>query len=215
MITYLRTDPNWYRVDVDASARGLLSPSVLVNEGFDVPQGSGNPMELFSYTQFYWAIPTKGSPAYQLLGAKYIVVPKDALPGGEGIWPVFTDAPLVDVHLNTNALPRVWLVYDTLPVDTIEAANAVVFDPTFEPARVATVKGGPDLNGEGTGSLEVAAYGANRVDVIVRTSEDGAVGAYRTSTIQVGSPESTVTRPRSTEPTASSAASSCLRASTA
>ena len=172
MITYLRTDPNWYRVDVDASARGLLSPSVLVNEGFDVPQGSGNPMELFSYTQFYWAIPTKGSPAYQLLGAKYIVVPKDALPGGEGIWPVFTDAPRVDVHLNTNALPRVWLVYDTLPVDTIEAANAVVFDPTFEPARVATVKGGPDLNGEGTGSLEVAAYGANRVDVIVRTSEE-------------------------------------------
>ena len=171
VIDYLNADPNWYRVDVDSKARGLLSPPVLISNGFEVPQGSGNPMELFSYTQFYWAVPYKGAPVYQLLGSKYIVVPKDAPPGGEGIWPVFTESPLVDVHLNTNALPRVWLVYDTLPVSTIEEANAVIFAADFSPALVATVENGPDLNGSGSGTLEVLAYGANRAEFLVRTSE--------------------------------------------
>ncbi|MBN1249572.1 MAG: YfhO family protein [Anaerolineae bacterium] len=169
-IDYLKSDPNWFRVDVDSDARGLLSPSVLLASGFEVPQGSGNPMELFSYTQFYWAVPYKGAPVYQLLGAKYIIVPKGALPGGDGIWPVFTEAPSVDVHLNTNALQRIWLVYDTLPVNNIEEANAVVFSPDFAPVHLATVENGPDLDGAGTGSLEVVAYGGNRVEVIVRTS---------------------------------------------
>jgi len=171
-IAYLRNDPGWYRVDVDAAARGLLSPSVLVDAGFEVPQGSGNPMELFSYTQFYWGIPSKGSPAYRLLGAKYIIVPKGASPGGEGIWPVFVDAPAVDVHLNTNALPRMWLVYRTRPVDTIEAAYALVFDPSFEPTHVAAVEGGPVMESAGSGTLEIVAYGANRVEVIVRTTDE-------------------------------------------
>jgi hypothetical protein len=171
-IAYLRGDSNWYRVDVDAAARGLLSPAVLISEGFEVPQGSGNPMELFSYTQFYWGIPSKGAPAYHLLGAKYIIVPKDAPPGGEGIWPVFIDAPRVDVHLNTNALPRVWLVTRTIPVATIEEAYAVILDAAFEPTQDATVEGGPNLDTEGSGSLEVAAYGANRVEVVVRTATE-------------------------------------------
>lgn len=180
-IDYLQSDPNWFRVDVDAEARGLLSPAVLLRYGFEVPQGSGNPMELFSYTQFYWAVPTKGAPVYQLMGAKYIVVPSGALPGGEGIWPVYTDAPLVDVHLNTNALPRVWLVYDTQPVATIEEAYAVVFDEAFAPVRTATIEdpqnpaASPDLNGEGQGTLEMLGYGPNRVEILVRTSERAMV----------------------------------------
>ncbi|MGC9521871.1 MAG: YfhO family protein [Anaerolineae bacterium] len=171
-IDYLKQDPNWYRVDVDASARGLLSPPVLLSEGFEVPQGSGNPMELFSYTQFYWAIPYKGAPVYQLLGVKYIVVPKGAPPGGDGIWPVYTEAPWVDVHLNTNALPRAWLVYTTRPVATIEEAYAVVFDEAFRPAEVAAIENGPLLENQGTGTLEVRVYGPNRAEFIVRTSEE-------------------------------------------
>jgi hypothetical protein len=169
-IEYLQQDPNWFRVDVDGSARGLLSPSVLLSAGFEVPQGTGNPMELYSYTQFYWAVPTKGAPVYQLFGAKYIVVPTGAQPGGEGIWPVFSDAPDVDVHLNTNALPRAWLVYRTIPVDSIEAANAVVFADDFQPAQFATVEHGPLINSTGSGHLEIYAYRPNQVKIGVQSS---------------------------------------------
>lgn len=170
-IAYLQADTGWFRVDVDAAARGLWSPAAVMAAGFDVPQGTGNPMEIVMYNQFYWGIPHKGMPAYSLLGAKYIIVPKGALPGGDGIWPVFMDDPLVDIHLNTNALPRVWLVYATLPVDTLEAAYARVFAADFQPAVTATVWNGPSLTQAGEGHIEVLAYGPNRAAFFVQTSE--------------------------------------------
>ena len=168
---YLQADEGWFRVDVDGAARGLWSPAALMAAGFEVPQGTGNPMEIVVYNQFYWGVPHKGMPAYQLLSAKYIVVPKGAQPGADGIWPVFFEDALIDVHLNTNALPRVWLVYHTLPVDTLEAAYAHVFAADFEPAVTATVLHGPLLETPGTGRIEVLAYGPNRAAFYVETSE--------------------------------------------
>ncbi|MBN2392378.1 MAG: YfhO family protein, partial [Anaerolineae bacterium] len=168
---YLQEDDGWFRVDVDNAARGLWSPAALMAAGFAVPQGTGNPMEILMYNQLYWGIPYKGMPAYHLLGAKYIVVPKGAQPGGDGIWPVFFEDALVDIHLNTNALPRVWLIYHTLPVDTLEAAYAYIYAADFEPAVTATVEQGPLLDTAGTGRIEVLAYGPNRASFYVETSE--------------------------------------------
>lgn len=168
---YLHADSGWFRVDVDGAARGLWSPAVLQAAGFEVLQGTGNPMELYAFNQLYWAVPYKGAPVYQLFGAKYIIVPKGALPGGDGIWPVFLDAPTLDIHLNTNAMNRVWLVYNTVPVAGLEEAYAVLFAPEFAPLSVATVENGPALHGAGQGVLEVLAYGPNRVRIAVRTTE--------------------------------------------
>ena len=170
VIAYLKQDPGWFRVDVDGKARGLMSPAVLQGYGFEVPQGSGDPLELFSYTQFYWAVPYKGAPVYQLFGVKYIIVPKGALPGGDGIWPVFQDDPHVDVHLNTNAMNRIWLVYHTQPVRSIEEARTVLFAQDFDPLAVATVENGPALQEQGQGQLQVLSYGPNRVRFGVQTS---------------------------------------------
>jgi hypothetical protein len=168
---FLAADTGWFRVDVDGKAHGLWSPASLMTAGFEVPQGTGNPMELVVYTQFYWGIPHKGMPAYNLLGTKYIVVPKDAQPGANGIWPVYAEDPLVDIHLNTNALTRVWLVYETIPVETLEAAYALVYSPDFRPAAVATVRGGHTLDTASAGAIEVLAYEPNRARFAVRTDE--------------------------------------------
>lgn len=167
---YLRADPGWFRVDVDAAARGLWSPSGLLGDGFEVPQGTGNPMELDAFNQFYWSIPTKGSPAYRLLGAKYIIVPKGAMPGGEGIWPVYLEDPLVDIHLNTRSLNRIWLVYRTQPVSDLGAAYQVVLEPDFAPDQLATVENGPRLEGHGSATLEALVYTPNRISVRVNTT---------------------------------------------
>lgn len=168
-ITYLRADTGWFRVDIDGAARGLWSPASVMAAGFDVPQGTGNPMELVAYNQFYWGIPHKGMPAYHLLGTKYIIVPKGAHPGAEGIWPVYIDDPLIDIHLNTHALPRAWLVYTALPVERLEDAYARVFSPDFDPSTTATVTGGPELAATGSGRIEVLAYGPNRAAFCVET----------------------------------------------
>jgi len=172
-LAFLRSDAGWFRVDIDAAARGLWSPAGLQADGFDVPQSTGNPMDLQSALQFYWSIPDKGAPAYQLFGAKYIIVPKDAQPGGPGIWPVYTDNPWVDIHLNTRALNRVWMVYATQNVADTGAAMLATLDPAFDPQHTAIVEQGPALQGDGESTLEVRAYGPNRAEFVVKTSAPG------------------------------------------
>jgi hypothetical protein len=171
-LTFLRADPGWFRVDVDNEARGLWSPSGLVADGFAVPQGTGNPMELYRYNQFYWKIPHKDSPAYQLLGVKYIIVPKDNHPGGEGIWPVFKGTDYIDIHLNTNSLNRTWAVFNTVPVDNLAEAHEVIFAPDFTPGSAATIEDGPRLSSDGQViDLVVQRYSPNHASFEVEVTE--------------------------------------------
>ncbi len=168
-LRFLRADPGWFRVDVDPAARDLWPPIALQMAGFEVPQGTGNPMELREFNILRWWIPSATHPAYRMLGVKYIVVPKGAPPGGEGIWPVFVDDPAIDIHLHTGALPRVWLVYRTEIVDHYGEALKRVLDERFRPEEIAVVQNGPRLNGEGRGRIGVARYSPNEVILDVET----------------------------------------------
>lgn len=168
-LAFLRGDPGWFRVDAQGSARHLWSPETLQVQGFETLQGSGNPLSLWPFEQFYWAQPSKVAPGYRLLGAKYIIMPKGDLPAGEGIWPVFMDDPSIDVHLNTLALPRAWLVYRTEPVADYGAARRRLQSPDFAPEVVAVVENGPHLDGQGSGRIEVVRYSPNEVRLIVHT----------------------------------------------
>lgn len=168
-LNFLRSDPGWFRVDVDLSARQIWPPELMQIQGFETLQGSGNPMALYAFDQFYWAQPSKTSPGYRLLGVKYIVVSKGMPPGGDGIWPVFVEDEAVDIHLNTLALPRTWLVYRTEPVADLEAAFQYVQSPDFRPEEVAVVENGPRLEGEGRGRVDVVRYSPNEVILSVQT----------------------------------------------
>lgn len=167
-LSFLKSDPGWFRVDTDLSARETWSPELMQVQGFETVQGSGNPMALYPFGQFYWAQPSKVSAGYRLLGIKYIVVSKGKPPGGEGIWPVFEDET-VDIHLNTLALPRVWLVYRTESVADFETAFRRVQSADFRPEEVAVVENGPKLDGEGRGRIDVVRYSPNKVILSVHT----------------------------------------------
>ncbi len=160
-LAFLRADPGWFRVDVDPAASGLWPPVFLQMDGFEVPQGMGNAMDLREFHILRWRIPSATHPAYRMLGVKYLIVPKGAPPGGEGIWPVFVDDPTVDIHLNTLALPRAWLVYRTEVVESYGEALERVLDENFRPEELAVVLNGPQLDGTGQGRIEVGYYSPN------------------------------------------------------
>ncbi len=168
-LSFLRSDPGWFRVDTDLSARQKWSPELMQVQGFETVQGSGNPMALYPFEQFYWAQLSRVSAGYRLLGIKYIVVSKGNPPGGEGIWPVFVEDETVDIHLNTLALPRVWLVYRTEPVADFEAAFRRVQSADFRPEEIAVVEDGPKLDGEGNGRIDVVRYSPNEAILSVHT----------------------------------------------
>jgi len=167
---FLQADSGWFRVDVDSEAVELWPPHLLVAEGFAVPRTVGNPMELRGFNLLYWGQPSKTSVGYRVLGVKYIVVAKDAPPGGEGIVPVFVNDPLVDIHLHTSSLQRAWLVYDTIAVDDPGEAMTVMSEPGFDPVSTATIEGGEDLDGDGEGWIGLLAYEPNRVALEIHTS---------------------------------------------
>jgi hypothetical protein len=169
-LSYLKADSGWFRVDVDSEAVELWAPHSLVAEGFAMPRTVGNPMELRAFNLFYWGQASKTSVGYRLLGVKYIVVAKDAPPGGEGITPVFVDDPLVDLHLHTLSLPRAWLVYRTVGAEDMGEAMSVMSQAGFDPWQTATVRDGPLLDGEGEGWIELLAYEPNRVAMKVQVS---------------------------------------------
>jgi hypothetical protein len=172
-LAFLRSDPGWFRVDAQGKARHLWSPETLQVQGFETLQGSGNPLSLWPFEQFYWTQPNKSAPGYRLLGAKYIIMPKGDVPAGEGIWPVFTEDPLIDIHLNTLALPRAWLVYRTEVVADYEAAWRRTQSPDFYPEQVAVVENGPALDAQGSGQIEVIHYSPNEVGLAVHTDTNG------------------------------------------
>jgi hypothetical protein len=171
-LAFLRADPGWFRVDVDPAARGLWPPVFLQMDGFEVPQGMGNAMDLREFNILRWRIPSATHPAYRMLGVKYLIVPKGAPPGGEGIWPVFIDDLTVDIHLNTLALPRVWLVYRTEVVGSYGEALERVLDENFRPEEIAIVQDGPQLDGTGQGRIELGYYGPN--DVVLHVETDAS-----------------------------------------
>jgi hypothetical protein len=168
-LAFLRSDPGWFRVDSHGSARHLWSPEMLQVQGFETLQGSGNPLSLWPFEQLYWTQPTKTAPGYRLFGAKYIIMPKGDPPAGENIWPVFKEDPLIDVHLNTLALPRAWLVYRSEAVKDYEEAWRRIQAPGFRPEAVAVIENGPRLNGQGSGQIQVVRYSPNEVSLIVQT----------------------------------------------
>jgi hypothetical protein len=168
-LAFLRSDSGWFRVDSQGRARHLWSPEMLQVQGFETLQGSGNPASLWPFEQLYWSQPGKDAPGYRILGAKYIILPKGDPPPGAGIWPVFEEDPLIDVHLNTGTLPRAWLVYHTRPVADYGAARHGMQGPDFDPERVAFVEGGPHLEQAGSGRIEVLEYGPNQLRLVVHT----------------------------------------------
>jgi hypothetical protein len=168
-LDFLRADPGWFRVDAQGQARHLWSPEMLQVQGFETLQGSGNPFSLWPFEQFYWAQPSKDAPGYRLLGAKYILMPKGDPPAGAGIWPAFTQDPWIDVHLNTLALPRAWLVYRTYPVSDYGQARHFIQSPAFTPETMAVIENGPHLEQEGSGRIEVLRYSPNEVRLVIHT----------------------------------------------
>jgi hypothetical protein len=172
VLTYLKRDPGFFRIDV---AGGWPPDAALVHELYDM-WGVYNPLTPASYAAYRWSIGARGDPLYDLLGVKYIVAPKGDPPGDERLIPVYDSSPSVDVYLNSGALPRVLLIHQAESAETFQEAWAFVHRPEFAPDREIVVEGGPPLSADPSGEpahLALAAYDLHRVEVEVTTPQTG------------------------------------------
>lgn len=139
---FLKAQPGPTRMD---AATGAWAPDAAALHGLEDIGGISNPLGLAAYQTYVGAMGPRGSPLYSFLNAQFIVAEKDRAPGDASLVPVFNEDPNVDVYLNTNAMPRVSLIYSAVAVADGEAAFAAIHAPTFDPARQVVIEDGPPL----------------------------------------------------------------------
>lgn len=126
-VDYLLSQLGPFRIDL---ATTKWQPNLPQLYGFESIYGIYNPLLITNYYNYYWSVDHRGSPRYNFLNAQYVVADKDKPPADSTFIPVFNEDPDVDIYLNTNAMPRVSLIYDAIITDD---SAKIVFSPTFNP----------------------------------------------------------------------------------
>ncbi|MCR4407392.1 MAG: YfhO family protein [Anaerolineae bacterium] len=177
VLEYLRSDPNYFRVESAREAWGFWQPDFSLLHGLYDLGGLWNPLSLAAYDAFYWSV-GRDSPLYDLAGVKYLIALKSKPPGEEKFVLAFDGDPQVDVYLNTAALPRVLLVHRAVTVPDAGAAHTRIHAPDFDPATMVVLlegQGEPlDVDpGDGERRLGIADFGAGYLEVTVTTPAEG------------------------------------------
>jgi hypothetical protein len=159
-IELLRAQPGPFRIDVAATS---WQPDAATVHRLEAINGLHNPLALAHYDTYYWSVGHRGSPQYNFLNAKYLLADKGKLAADASFIPVFDADPQVDVYLNTQALPRISLVYEIKQVNNDTEAFAAVHSPDFDPFRLVVVNGGAALLAKkpGKSTLRYSHYSAH------------------------------------------------------
>lgn len=169
-LEYLLSQPGPTRID---NAAGAWSPDFAARFRLEDIDGLSNPLALAGYQTYLGAVGARGSPLYDFLNAQFIIADKDQPPADDPtIVPVFNEDPLVDVYLNTEALPRLSLVYSAVVVTRGEAAFGALHATGFNPATSVVVENGPALNTPpptGASNLYYLTYQPESFSVVAQT----------------------------------------------
>ena len=172
IVSFLKEDPALFRIE---SVAGSWQPDAALAHGLYDIGGVYNPLELAPYQAYRWGLGERGSPLYNLLGARYVLANKGEPPGDARLAPVYTANPDLDVYLNTAALPRALLVHQAQIVTDHAAAWEAIRAPGFDPAETVILEEGEPLAvdpGDGERRLYFARYDLNQVELVVQTPVD-------------------------------------------
>ena len=161
-LEYLKSDGGIDRVDVIA---GAWQPNMPMIERLYAARGVYNPLQLANYNVFMGSVGFRGSPAYNLMGIKYLIGGKKEPPGDTNfIVPIHDSDPSVTLYLNTLSLPRAMVLFNSHVVEDHDAAFQAIHDEAFDPAGTVILEGGQALAQEpGVGTVEVARYDLNEI----------------------------------------------------
>ncbi len=173
-VAFLKAQAGPLRID---NASGAWSPDAAARFGLEDIGGLSNPLALAAYDTYLGAVGSRGSPLYNFLNVQFVISDKDQPPGDSTFVPVFNEDPTVDIYLNTQAQPRVRLVYAAQPVAGGEAAFGAIHAPGFDPSALVvldtTVDGlAPALDGPppaGASNLYYLDYQPERFTVVAET----------------------------------------------
>lgn len=176
IIHFLKSDPSLFRIDARTDIDQLWQPDTAIVHGlFDV-SGIVNPLIMQDTVRYWEGLGSRSTRLYDALNAKYVVARKDVTLDWERFVPVFDEDAEPNVFLNTQTLPRAWLVHAVIPVQEHEEAFARIHEPDFDPAQAVVLEGTADAApAAGAEAVSIELYRPNRIILRVSAGAPGVL----------------------------------------
>ncbi|MBI2911979.1 MAG: hypothetical protein HYY05_07530, partial [Chloroflexi bacterium] len=152
-IAFLKSQPNPFRIDSVTDVWDVWQPDLGLLAGVHDVMGIFNPLMLRRYEAYWSNLPSRSSPAYDVLNARYVVGHKEVTLDWNKFVLAFAGDPAVNLYENRRVLPRAILVNQAEVVDDVEALRflrkadldprAVVLLSGQLPLPAGTGPGGP------------------------------------------------------------------------
>jgi len=169
VVDFLRRDGGPFRIDAKSASAWQSDAGAMY--GIADISGIFNPLGLAAYNTYFGGMGARGSALYDFLNVKYVLAEKGQPPDDARFVPVFNGDPQMDVYLNTAALPRAMLIYQSILVTRGEEAWAAIHQSGFDPSRKAVIEGGPELSGSpSSGTLNIRRLDANEIEIDATTA---------------------------------------------
>ncbi len=160
ILDFLAADPDLFRIDARTDIDALWQPDTAQTHGLYDVWGVANPLTLGYYVDFWNGVGSRSTDLYALLNTKYVLGRKDVVLDWE-VWELAFDGdPDLNLYRNRRFQPRAHLLGRALPVPDLDAAQAAVRSPAFQPLAEVVVEGGEAQDGPG-GSATVLSLRAN------------------------------------------------------
>ena len=171
-LAFLHEDSSIQRIDIVA---GSWQPNLPMIERLYAARGVYNPLELANYNVYMGAVGYRGSPLYNVLGIKYVIGGKKEPPGDTSfIIPVLDTDPAVTVYLNTLALPRAMVLFNSTVMEDHDTVFEAIHNDDFDPTQIVILEGGRELSqSPGQASIEIVRYDGNEVAFDVTIDRPG------------------------------------------
>jgi len=176
-LAFLKSDPEVYRVETTNEIHGNWAPDWALLYEMDDVNGIWNPLRLGAYDVLTWVGIDRDDPFYRLYNVKYLITSKDT-PVPAHFEAAFDDGAQT-IYLNTETLPRAFMVYDVVLADGDIDALGKARSPGFDPATQIVLKwesGALPLDtvpDDNEYSVEMLGRGPNRIVLAVTTPVEG------------------------------------------
>ncbi len=174
-VTFLKDDPEYYRIDTRTEVWDVWQPDLGLLHGiFDV-WGIYNPLVLADYHRYWEGLGSRSTPLYDFLNAKYIVGHKDVVLDWDKFELAFDADPTINIYRNTAVLPRASVVHNAWSVPDQEQAFAAIHRSDFQPATTVVVENGRSLTAEqlDASPASIVAFSNNEIKLEASTSAPG------------------------------------------
>lgn len=172
-LAFLKSDPNFFRLEVTTDVWHAWQPNTALLNGLHDAWGLYNPLTLADTTLYWSAAAPRSSGRYNFLGIKYIIASKAGAPADGNIVPVFEGDPQVNIYLNQDALAPVLFVGQATVAPNHDAAWQAILAPDFDPAATVILEQGQPLDTQPNSALALLSYSLHRVVVSVQTDQPG------------------------------------------